>query len=199
MSKLVLRTAAITLAAIVALCGIVSGVLVLFFPGTLARFFMGAGNSSAAVVFYERQYKKTGDFGDLRILCDTVSEYSSSDTAEKYLGKFVTEQGFSEFCADFDKQYGVYTYSSREYYCGRFVVARFINSGIEQAADSAKDFVAGGYTEYNPFYWLIADGQLSFSNSDAQVLESMLKSIEAQGESNEYLQRDLSLIKQLCK
>lgn len=200
MTKLILKTAAITLAAVIVFLGLVFGAFALFFPRPLARFFENAGNLSAAAVFYERQYEKSGEPGDLAVLCDVLDEHTSPEKAEKYLGEFVYSDEFESFCADYDETYGVYTYSARELYQGRYVVARFINSGASSGVESALAFTEeGGYTEYNSFYWLITDGGLIFSENDVSVVKAALDSLSLQDGERAFLERDIALCGELLQ
>ena len=193
MKKLVFKTAAITLAVIILLAALTAGALALFAPLSLARFFEGAGNGSAATVFYIRQYERSGDFNDLAVLCDKIDEHAKPDKAEKYLAEFTGSNGFSDYCAEYDRNYGG-SFSAREMFRGRYVVAVYLNSGVTRATAQAEEFSRGDYTEYNAFYWLITDSEVEISASAAAELAA---GIRASGASGEFALRDLSLLSEL--
>ena len=196
LSKLVLKTAAVTLAAIIFLCALIFGAFVLFRPVSLARLFEGAGNDSAAAYFYIRSYEKTGDFEELALLCEKIDEHDMSEDAAKYLSLFIENEKFADYCEEYDAKYSSY-YSAREAAYGRLTVSIYLSEGIESALLKAKQLCEGNYSEYNPFYWLITDGSLSFSETDVASIKTALRGIECDESEREFLERDIALAEEL--
>ena len=196
MSKLVLKTAAVTLAAIIFLCALIFGAFVLFRPVSLARLFEGAGNDSAAAYFYIRSYEKTGDFSDLALLCEKIDEHDRAEDAAKYLSLFIENEKFADYCEEYDSKYSS-AYSAREAAYGRLTVSIYLSEGIDSAILKAKLLCEGNYSEYNPFYWLITDGSLSFSEAEVAAIRTALGEIECDESEREFLERDIALAGEL--
>lgn len=170
MKKLVLKTALITLASIIAILGILYGVFALFFPKTLAKTYESMGYDQTAIKYYEKQYEKTQDVQDLITLCVRLDVYSDTSRAEKYLSILVAKPNFYSTCLDNDVNVQTSNQiSSEEYFEGKWVVATYLKNGVEKAIENAIYSVRKGnyrYTEYNAFFMLYSDNSINWTESE---------------------------------
>lgn len=182
MKKLIIKTAAITLAAIIAFGAFLFGGLALFSPATIARISENFGNDSAAAGFYINQYKKTGAVEDLYDVCRTINEHDRPGDAAYYFEKY-----FENTPAE----------SVKKSFAGRYVVALFISAGVDEAADKASDFAVKNYTEYDAFNWLLTDRKVTFVKSDLERIKSAITSIGVYGEEKKYADADIKTADEL--
>ena len=162
MKKLIIKTAIITLASILALVGLLYGIFTLFIPKPLGDLFYKGGNYSAGMYYYEKQYNATKSAEDLWTLCLNVDVYKDPVRAEKYLAEFKANANFEKNCVALDEG-NTDTFTTEEFIEGKLVCAVFINKGIDEAINTAYDcvkafdFVGGEYTQFNPFFMLYTD------------------------------------------
>ena len=165
MTKLVLKTIAITLALIVLAIGLFFGSFALFSPITLARFFDGVGCYSLSITFYESNFNKTQKVSDLATLIVKIDQEKDSELAEKYLKILVEYENFDEFCSSEDK-YSQSQISAKDFYLGEYVYALLKNGKNTGAVDVAFDYIEeNGYTENNPCRIIVVNAS-SFLNED---------------------------------
>ncbi len=89
MKKVIIKTALLTLTAIMALALIVYGVFALFFPSNLANFYRGVYNYDVALKYSERAYRKSGNAEDcLTVVYDAINAENSEKIA-KYAPKIL--------------------------------------------------------------------------------------------------------------
>ena len=170
MSKLILKTTAITLASIIGVCSIVIGILMLCAPRSVAKVLDGMGGYSASVYFYEKQYVKTNSIDDLSVLVLKLDAEKDPIRLESYLSDMVKRKDFDTFCSDQDVNLngGI---STKEYYVGSYAVILVKNGKFDEAIGVASDFVrANGYTEYNPYSAIISQSGASLSKDDLNAL-----------------------------
>jgi hypothetical protein len=74
LTKLVWKTVAITLSALLGACLITFGSLALFAPASLGNFFGGLGMYNSSIHFYEVQYGKSQSIEDLAVLVLKLDE-----------------------------------------------------------------------------------------------------------------------------
>ena len=197
MKKLILKTIAITLASILALCLLTFGVFALFFPAPTARFFDNIGGYSASVFFYEKQYNKTGDIEDLSNLVVKVDDENDSVRAESFLADLVYHQDFDKFCQeqDLDNTTGV---STKEYYMGSYASVLVKNGKFEDALTVADDYVKeNGYTSFNPFSVIIMENGKSLTTENLTTLKLKILGYSLTGVQLENVLADLQSIQNL--
>ena len=169
MKKLVIKTALITLASIVALMAILFGVFALFFPKTLATSFDKAGSYGASMYFYEKQYEKSSSMDDLYTLCVKVNPYTDGQRAEKYLTEFAEKSNFYSYCRNLDSGEVV---SNEEYFEGKLVTVLYLKGGVDAGIPKAIQFIREGnkkYTEYNPFFMLYSDDNIDWTTEQRKL------------------------------
>lgn len=178
MKKLIIKTAAITLAVIVAAAFAVYGALAAFSPKTLAEFYDKAGNAGLAREFYARNYDKTGDINDLYVVCVKADEKGDAARAAKYLGLITKREDFNEFCDKKDAGYTV-KISTALFLQGKCVAANYYAFGINKAVESALSFTGNAYAENNAFTLFISRCVKDFSAEDKAALSAALEKFKA--------------------
>lgn len=193
-TKLVLRTVAITMASVIGACLVVFGALTLFTPVTLARFFDGMGMEKSAVSFYEKQYNKTGDINDLSVLVMKIDGKNDSVRAEEYLAVLVLHDDFESYC-DLQDAGQETSLSAKEYYSGQYAVILCKNAKVSEALDFAKGFVTeNGYTDYNPYSVVLTEVGASLGEENLGKIKADISTLELSGEQASYRDGDLSVI-----
>ncbi len=200
MKKLVLKTASLTLAVVVALIALIYGSLALFAPASLARFYEGVDNYSLSAKYYEKQYDKSGEIEDLYTLCLKVDGYNDADRAEKYLELLIDNdsQSFNTFCSKKDNAERL-SISTKEYIIGKYTCAVYKNKGMVGVIDATGSLIAKNYTDYNGFYLLITDENLCLSTAELSTVKTNIEIImgSLSSESAIFAQRDIDFIDQL--
>ncbi len=194
MKKLVVKTVAITVAAIIVLSAAVYLTLALCLPKTLANGWKNMGNYSLAAKYYEKQYNKSEDVEDLAVLCIYLDVKTDSARAEKYLKLLTGRDDFKNYCENEDNN-GGYNMTSYEYYYGKFAVSTYYEKGIDAAVKVASEAVSAGYSEHNAFYILLIDVE-TLTESDGGKLSAAITDIKSglTGETEiDFADRDIAL------
>lgn len=176
MKRLVIKTVAITVAAIIVIMAAIYLTFALFFPKTLAGTWKDMGNYSIAAKYYEKQYDKSKDVDDLATLCVYLDEKDDSARAAKYLKLLTEDENFNAHCEK-EKEEGGFKYTAYEFYYGKFTVAEFYANGINAAILVATKAVSAGYTENNAFYVLLLEKE-NLSESDRGAIVSAITEIK---------------------
>ena len=196
MSKLILKTIAKTLACVIILLATVYGVLMLFFPKVLADNYYRLGNYSKGGYYYELQYDRSKDFGDLAVLCDRLDEIGDAKRTEKYLDAFVNSESFDEFCELVDKQ-SLSAVSSADFYTGKHVISAYKIQGIDKAIGLVQKYVLKyGYSNFSACGFLISACIGEMSDADVQKVKALLTEIveSLDGQDKINAQTDLGLL-----
>ena len=165
MKKLVIKTALITLGAIIVVALAAYGIVARVAPSTLADFYAKMHNYSLTVKYEQRQYERSGEFSDLAALCAELDERRDAEKTAKFVAMLVDDEGFSEYCKKTDESFG--NISTAEFYNGKLVLALYRSRGVADACERAVKAVEKyGYTKNNPFNTLIADSKDAFSADD---------------------------------
>lgn len=175
MKKLVIKTVAITVAAIIVLMAAIYLTFALAFPKTLAKAWKDVGNYSIAAKYYEKQYDKSGDLDDLAKLCVYLDAKTDGVKAAKYLKLLTENENFNARCESEDHK-GGFKYTAYEYYYGKYAVAEFYANKIDAAITVAKSAVSKGYTENNAFRVLLLDAE-DLTESDRGAIVSAINEI----------------------
>lgn len=193
MGKTIIKTAAVTFAAVIALIGAIYACLAIFAPKTVADIWASFGNYSVSVKYYEKQYNKTGDISDLAVLCVKLDENKDSARAADYLSALTLSDGFADFCVAEDEN-ARYGESAHEYYFGKRAIAEYYANGISAAIAVADAAVISGYTEFNAFYKLLV-GVKELSNGDVTAISAKISEIKGglSGEQESFAERDIGI------
>ena len=182
MKRLIIKTVAITLSAILVLCGLIYGALALFAPKSLAGVYTDLGNNKLAVKYYEKQWNKTKSNIDLYNLCVAVDVYADNQKANEYLSAMLNVKDFENFCISQDKKDSMLT--TEEFLEGKFVIALYIKTRrMDDVLNACYKSAQDGYTKYNPFYMLYSEANLKLNQSALEKtkakIESMLGELNA--------------------
>lgn len=196
MKKLVIKTVVITLAVVFVFTGITYVIFAAANPFALAKFYDNTGNYSLTVKYLEKNYKKSNSYEDLAYLCGKLDERSDAERTALYVDKFINDGDFDGYCSANGSD-GGYAMTVEELYFGKLVVALYLNDGIDSAVAKACDYVDKyGYTDSNPFYILIIDGNEKFDQSAKNTIKTNIQSFTAglEGSQLQYAERDLQIL-----
>ncbi len=147
MTKLVVKTAALTLSIILLVAAFVFGAMSVFAPKTMANFFDKLDCYSISMYYYESQYKKTQDYDDLDDLCVLVNDVEDTERAYTYLAILCTSAEFKN--NDSEENTGM---SYHEFFYAKYANSALILYGEDRAKEIAEDYVKRfGETKYNPY------------------------------------------------
>ena len=194
MKRLIIKTAAITVAAIIVITTAAYFLIAIFSPKTLATGWKAVGNYEFSLKYYEKQYQKTETLEDLAELCGALDAKNDSGRTEKYLAIFTAKEDFSKYCEKEDEK-GGFKMTAYEYYYGRYTVAAFYKNGIKAAVDIAKSAFGNKYTENNSFYILLIEVE-TLGSSEGKAISSAVSSIKTRlsdAKQKEYAARDIEL------
>lgn len=172
MKRLVIKTVAITLAAIIVLTTATYFLIAFISPKTLADGWKAVGNYNFSVKYYEKQYKKTGSIDDLADLCLVLNIKNDGSRAVEYLTALTGKEDFSKYCEKKDAERG-FKMTTYEYFYGRLTVATYSTKGIDSAVNVAKAAFGSNYTENNSFYVLLTEVE-TLSKSEGEKIASAI-------------------------
>ena len=194
MGKLVMKTAAITLASVIGVVALVFCALVLFSPVTLARLSDNLNSYSAAVFFYEKQYQKTGSCDDLSVLISRIDEKSDTARLANYSKIMLEREDFSDYCADEGVKYYGSKLQAEEYFYGKFAVS----GSVEDVITFSERFVSdNGYTSFNPFRILISERGTLLTETEKNLVINSLESLKENITDTSVIDTDINYLKTL--
>lgn len=175
MKKVVLKTASITLAAVIVAALIGYGVFALFFPYNLASFYRGAANYDLALKYSERGYSKSEnhDLKDLLIVVYDAIDANNNEKIEKYAARALLSGDLTE-----NERLHI-----SQSYCLALYARNKKNGALEKAAElTLGGALCTGYVTGNPFRAVIG--------AAAQEVSDCLKSgKEVPAELTEYVKK----------
>lgn len=175
MKKVVLKTASITLAAVIVAALIGYGVFALFFPYNLASFYRGAANYDLALKYSERGYSKSEnhDLKDLLIVVYDAIDANNNEKIEKYAARALLSGDLTE-----NERLHI-----SQSYCLALYARNKKNGALEKAAElTLGGALCTGYVTGNPFRAVIG--------AAAQEISDCLKSgKEVPAELTEYVKK----------
>jgi len=177
LKKLIIKTALITLIAIIGVASVVLGCLMIFAPKTSAKMFDGLGMERVAFSFYEKQYEKSQELTDLAILIDKINAEDEPTKTEKLCLEFIENEGFEDFVKlKGKKNFGSET-KAKEFYYGKLVVAEVTLGKLTDALDNAYDFyrLCGGYTEGNPYRMILYEKGEDLTEAELNKLKTQIR------------------------
>lgn len=178
MKKLVIKTACITLCAVVLLSALLYGAFCLFSPKTLAKFFDNIGFENLALKNYEREYNKTEDIVDLYTLVSRLDEKYDAEKCEKYSYMLLSDAGFDALTEVLDGENP--TLSTSEYVWGKYALSLTFNGKFNKALTVAENYYnENGYTQFSPFRLMANEGKTALTNEQKHTLKSKLMEIDA--------------------
>lgn len=197
MKNLVIKTACITLAGVIALVTIIYFIFGAVAPKSLANFYSHIGSYSLSIKYLEKNYLKTLDDNDLVELCFVVDEQKSASIGKKYLTILVGSENFYNLCSREPEH--SYSIADADYMVGKLALCYYYEGGLNSAISYSKLWVKNhGYTKASPFYILMMN---NLSLDSLKTIESELIQLENSynGEGLTNLQKDLALVQDLIK
>ena len=172
MKKLVIKTALISFASVVAALALAFGIASLAFPKAMSGLFENMGNYNLAASYAERQYDYSGSTEDLYRCARLYIRIGDRGNTIKYCGQLVEKQDFDDVC-DENTQY---------IYCN-YATALYLSGNAEKAIAVAEMSVRLGFEVPNAYADLtvkaVERGDKEFGVS---LLASFLKNEEPENE-----------------
>ena len=185
MKNLVVKTALITLIAVLSVAIITFALLTAFAPGVMYKVTSGLGMDKTALSFAVRYYEKTEDISDLREVVYLASETEDYDRLAKYSKELIYHDDFSTFASSQPDGYVEYVMTS--------YVFALVESGNTNTVSETFKLYDDFYSEYvanNPIYCLIR-----FTDSYDSLIEQKLNSLLENENDNNLLKQDLAKVK----
>lgn len=187
MKRIAIKTALITVCAIIILGAAVFGIWILGFPQSMATVCEKTGNFSFAVTCASIRYKYTGEVGDLARCAEDGVMSGKDKYILKYGEMLISDEGFEDLCTAKDEtlsagEYGEYRSDYKTYICGNVSAAQYRAGDIQKAVNTAGMSGVKGYTKL-----VIAVAENADAESAAIILTA-LENSSAQSGSYEYLE-----------
>ena len=155
MRNLIIKTALITVAIVIAVSTLVCSSIMLFAPKATSNFFYSIGNKKLALVYAEKQYSKSKDILDLENVVVISNESGDYVTSAKYSEILIADNGFIALCQINDNS-GEYGMSYFNYVYGNYAVALYkTEAPYEKVFLVADKTIEIEYTPFNAYAFLI--------------------------------------------
>ena len=169
MNKLIVKTALITLAVLLAVSSMIYLCFALFAPSKMSEFYDGLGSGELSLKYAERAYEKSGEEGDLLIVVRRAVAAKNAKKTAKYCA--VLFEKFPDFVSGEELAYYQYKYCVALYDCGEK------DKAVDEASKFSKYFEPG-----NPLESLAA---YVFEKNDTESLRYVLEDIKFIADSPE--------------
>ncbi len=202
MGKLIIKTAAITLACIIVLALILFGVFSLFFPSVMVSVTDKLGMESACASYSVSQYKKSGTIEDLSVAVKRSYAAGHYEDSAFYGKILINDDGFTAFCDLADAQMSpaeeMIMGNIGYYYIGITVASQYY-IGSDEAIDTAFGALGDSFTENNPVVYLVnaAKGRED-KEFCGQVLER-LNALDPREEDEKYFEDYKNALEEYCR
>ncbi len=162
MQKTIIKTALITVGAIIIACGLIFGSILIFDSHTSAQFFSNIGKEETALKYYERAYEREESEENLLLVIN--SSISASDNA-----------ALIEYFEIYDKSKNKAEDEYDEFIAGKYCTALLEEGRPEDAGKSGKKYVG----DYSSTCGPRAMSAYGFSKQDKAILTSALALLNA--------------------
>ena len=163
MKKIIIKTALITLGAIVGVCLCVIGVIFAFFPVTVANFYQSTGNSEKALKYSEKAFNKQENSQNLQRVLLACIDADNGEKLQEYYLIYKENDGYA------------ISKDNELYVAGNYCVYLAENGKGDEAIEIASSYFLD-YTKSNPYRYLMA---YAFENKNDQFLNSISISLSA--------------------
>ena len=191
MQKTIIKTAIITLCAVLIACAITFGGLSVFAPTVMGNFYSEMGKDEKAFGFYEKAYKKEQNEENFVKLINSAIAMEDDEKLIKYF-------------SDYEEN----NYSLEEDYLafivGKYCVAQVKANNVDQAFSTAIRY-SDGYNAQNPIRYLIAYGletknKLYLTNLLSQLTDFKSTNYNSlSAESKERIDQDVANLTTYCE
>lgn len=181
MGKLIAKTAAITLACIIALALILFGVFTIFFPSVMLNITDFCGMKKVCAQYAVSVYSRSKDIDDLSVVVERGYAAKSWDIVSKYGEKLTARADFTEFCEAEDEKNasdGAQTQSSyAQYLTGMIAVGEYRTGDQSAAIETAFSLNRGAFSQNNAV-WTLA--MAAVERKDGEFASRILAECENQ-------------------
>ncbi len=196
MEKLILKTAAITLACVFGVAALLFGAFMLFCPRILGSAAEKLNNYSASVWFFERQYYKTGNIADLAELIDKIDEKNDGERLAGFAAEMISREDFDVYCENVGNM-GIGNFeefTAQEYYYSKYAVSADAASATEMGVLFVRKY---GYTNFNPLRILAAERGVLMTPDQRTALIRELETIRADIDDTTLVDSDIAYLKSI--
>lgn len=174
MKKIVLKTAIITLASVIALLALSFGIASLAFPKNMSVICEDMGNYKLAASYAERQYGYSGSTEDLYRCARLYIRIGDRKNTVKYCGKLVEKKNFKECCGN-----------NVQYIYGNYATALYLSGKDDEAIVVAEKSVEDGFDVPNAYAVLTVEAvERKDKAFGEKLLNSFLKIEEPENEDS---------------
>ncbi len=126
MQKYVLKVSIISVLALFAVALLSYFFIAIFSPVTVANFYSNVANFKKASIYYESEYRKSGEIEDLCLLCDNALKSGDNELIAEHLQKLCEDETFYSYCQA--KEDGVEYY---ELITSKYLQSEYLLGNIE--------------------------------------------------------------------
>lgn len=169
MKKIIIKTALITFASVIALLALAFGIASLAFPRNMSQICENFGNLRLSASYACRQYDYTGSTDDLYRCADLYIRLGDRGNIVKYCGKLADGDKLDGYCEN--KEDGT---ARAQYIYTNYACALYDTKKTDKAAETAQKSVKNGFVVPNAFGSLtvkaVENGDKAFAEKLLQVL-----------------------------
>ncbi len=185
MKKLVLKTALITLGAVVVLGALLLVILGFAAPKVMMNFTASMGMESISGNFAYSEYERSGDLDCLARSFLIAEVHGDDETALSRWNVLYENEGFSAHCESVSPEGDIPAYSYRDYLTGSAAKVMYRLSSTDEEKSSALAFALSetqaSFPQGNPIVALSAE---AFRQDDSAFLAKIYSAITQQGFEN---------------
>ena len=189
MKKIIIKTAIITFASVIAALALAFGIASLAFPKDMSKICEDMGNYRLAASYAERQYGYSGSTDDLYRCSRLYIRVGDRDKIIEYCGKLVEKQDFEQKCG-----------ANVHYIYGNYATALYLSGKGDEAVEVAEKSVGEGFRIPNAYADLTVKAVEKQDKDFAKkLLDSLLKIEEPEsGERLEFYNAVKNMLKDLA-
>lgn len=194
-TKLILKTAGITLACIIGLLGLLYGAFALFCPRIIGDLYMNIGSDGLASHYYRMQYDKTKNVYDLGTFILSLPTDADNKVVKEYSCNLINDDGFDGYCDYLVGKAFASSQNAYEYFCTRASVASFTEGDLNLAIECADKFITKyGYIDANPLRILIGEFLSNFNVEQKTILINYLDSLTPTAQTQSLISNDRAVL-----
>ena len=196
MKKLIVKTALITLASLLAVFLLVLTAMTMYAPRTMASLLDGVGNRGLSLWYTELAYQKFGETNDLTNVFDKAVSAKDYERTIKYGNILIGREDFAEICASQDNGGAV---SYKNYVFGNTSVAMYAENYVDEDILSFASATAEGvYPPFNAYQVLLYS---DLTSKDKEFLSALREKLSAlfTTTADETLQNDIAYLDQILQ
>ncbi len=174
--KLIRNATLSTLAAIMGLLVFMMTVLCLFFPSTMMNITYDFGMDSSSIYFAKKAYKATGEITYIMHATETAIGLDDEKEIVTCAEKFISNEDFSNFCAERNKNLPDYVVGTYEHYVyAQLCVAMYETGKRAESVERAFELLGNGFPQNNV---VAAVTMVALRADDAEITQKIREKIE---------------------